>query len=638
MRPRISHVHGLCTFNDKSADTTEDAKSDDLVIPEDFSALDDEALDQFHNDARETFRALYNGGEGVTQESYEQLEALRSGIVGARAELGSRREAREALASKAAEFAADVDSDDNADDVADNADADNAENTEAPAEEPATTEAPAEDAAPIVEDKPAEAPQEPAPASASVTPTATPAPRVTRVRRPSPAMSQTLPPEDKPVSPLAAMDTGATRFSTGAPITLSDAAEILASRYARFNEGAYASARAQGRSLRETFQLATLSRKTDPSLVIADETSRADGVLAHAADETRLPGGSLVASGGWCAPSTIDHTIPGAVSTAEGVFRLPEVQAPRGGLTRTLGPKFSDMYAVSGGFRYTEQEDIDGNYDGNGGGSKPCVEIDCPDFEEFRLGLKGYCVSAGLLKKRAYPEYIARFLQEFLTGYEHHLAKERLMHLRTKSEAITMPADKGAAAPLLRSLELQALHMRALHRMSDSATIEVVLPKWVRAVLRDDLARRNGVDMLSVNDAQIDAWFRERKVAPQYVVNWQDIAVYGKSALTGWPNRVEFLMYPAGTWVEAVTDVINIQDQFDTTQLKQNHYTALFAESGSVIVPMGHDSRVVTVPLEATGSTGSAVAHPANSVDSAVMYSASLGTTTTSTTTTTTTS
>src|SRR5699024_11631191 len=119
--------------------------------------------------------------------------------------------------------------------------------------------------------------------------------------------------------------------------------------------------------------------------------------------DLRLPNQSLVASGGWCAPSEVIYDLL-ELESRDGIFSLPEVGITRGGITRTLGPDFADIYNAISGFHYTEQEDIDGNYDGEGGGSKPCYKVECPDFEEFRLEVDGLCITAGLLQQRGYPD------------------------------------------------------------------------------------------------------------------------------------------------------------------------------------------------------------------------------------------
>ena len=190
------------------------------------------------------------------------------------------------------------------------------------------------------------------------------------------------------------------------------------------------------------------------------------------------------------------------------------------------------------------------------------------------------------------------------------------MLFRSDSTAVTLPTTQvGVTAPLLTAIELQVEHLRYTQRISRSATIEAIFPFWVRGALRSDLSKRTGVDLLNVSDAQINAWFTARGISPQFVYNFQDINVLGADEFTGWPNEVTFLMYPAGSWIRGSSDVITMDTLVDSSLVRTNDYTALFTEEGWMVVPMGHDSRAVTVPIDADGSTAIGVDLATRSVD-----------------------
>jgi hypothetical protein len=110
-----------------------------------------------------------------------------------------------------------------------------------------------------------------------------------------------------------------------------------------------------------------------------------------------------------------------------------------------------------------------------------------------------------------------------------------------------MPAGQvGATAPVLTAIELQATHYRYVHRMADTAVLEAIFPRWVRGVIRSDLSRRLGVDLLRVQPAD-QGWFTERGINAQFVYNYQDLTGAAGS-FTAWPSEVKFLLYAAGTW------------------------------------------------------------------------------------------
>jgi hypothetical protein len=146
-------------------------------------------------------------------------------------------------------------------------------------------------------------------------------------------------------------------------------------------------------------------------------------------------------------------------------------------------------------------------------------------------------------------------------------------------------------------------HYKSTSRMLRGATLEAVLPFWVRGAIRSDLSRRLGLAMFDVTDAVIDGWFRERGVIPQYVYDWQDPAATAATAYTQWPGTVSFLLYAAGTWVKGVSDVLTLDTLYDSTLLGQNNFTALFTEEGWFVAKAGVDSRLINVPISSTGIT-----------------------------------
>jgi hypothetical protein len=96
-------------------------------------------------------------------------------------------------------------------------------------------------------------------------------------------------------------------------------------------------------------------------------------------------------------------------------------------------------------------------------------------------------------------------------------------------------------------------------------------------------------------------------VNAQFVVDWQDISTTAASGFTSAPAEVDFLLYAAGTFVKGVTDSITFENIYDSVLLGTNDYTALFTEDPYLVAKRYHDSRVVTVPVEATGHTAGGV-------------------------------
>jgi hypothetical protein len=137
--------------------------------------------------------------------------------------------------------------------------------------------------------------------------------------------------------------------------------------------------------------------------------------------------------------------------------------------------------------------------------------------------------------------------------------------------------------------------------MSDTATLEVVLPNWTRALIRADLAKRAGVDLISVPNSRIDSFFRDRFLSVQFVYDFADIDVTAPP--TAWPTTVPALMYPAGTWVAARQDVIELSGIYDSTLLANNKFTGLFSEEAICVIQRCYQSLYITIDVCADGVT-----------------------------------
>lgn len=602
---------------------TEQVETFDLEIPENLSDLSAADLGDLRSKAVDAFQTLYAGGE-FTDEDLATLGTLTEGIEALSAEISTREQAAAERAAKAAEMAAKVGADKPAtEDEDDTPDEEKAEAEEDVAEDEAEKKA-AEEAEKKV--KAAAADVEPAaevdaePEAEAVTAAAPRGPiKLSGIRRhvhtPAPAITEETSVED--TTPKARMTVAdVPGFAADSDASFEDLAVALDRRLQGFNSGAYAAAARAGRAMSERHSLAVVRKAFDERATVGSPES-ADAAMAFAVNEKNLPGGSLVAAGGWCAPSETVYDLLEDESR-DGLISLPEINVTRGGIKFTKGPKFADLYAAPS-FNFTEEEAKEGKYQPtsatdptNKVGAKPVYHVPCTDFEEVRLSAAGLHIQAGLLQQRGYPELVARTIRGALVAHEHKMSERIIASMETQSTAVSMDAGQiGAAAPILTAIELQVEHYRYAQRLSRSTTLEAVFPYWVHGAIRTDLARRQGVDLMDVPDSRIDAWFRSRGVNAQFVYDWQ--ALGGEAgAFKVWPGSLKFLLYSAGTFVKGSQDVITLDTVYDSVLLGQNDYTALFTEEGYLVAKRGHDARVVTVPLNPNGGTGTGIKLLAN--------------------------
>ena len=634
-----------------------DQADESLTIPEDLTVLSDEELATLSTSANEAFDALYGDGSAVlSTEELQTLSDLTTGIEALAAE-EERREAETAERQSAAEaLAARRQATLGADDTEGAAGADD---EDADAED-------GEDGEDGEEDEPnaddADNAAETVTASAGRGTIAINL-RSTRGRAPKQKRGPSGP-SDKPktMRDFAFAATEELGQPMNAGITHVEAGQMLSKRLGTFQASAYEQAARRGQHMREQHPLMTFKRDIPADLIVASATSveEASQVINRAIDQKRLPGGVLTAAG-WCAPSEPMYDIC-TTASRDGLLSVPEVGVNRGGLLIPRTPSYADLYSEIG-FHFTEADAIAGNYAAGGAatarandtaydagdyvafggatfvaevagtsgasvptvpplvgltvvdggvtwrrtagtpnvaGSKPCYEMPCPTWDDLRLEGDGLCLTADLIQQRGYPEGLAWATENALIAHDHKISASRINKMVAGSTSYVFPGgEAGATAPLLASIEVRAEAIRYNGRLSRNTLLEGVFPFWVRGVIRQDLSVRLGVDFLSVTNAQIDAWFTQRGIVPQYVYDWQPIP----QGATSWPATISFLMYEASAWIGIVDDIVTLNTVYDSTQLGQNKYTALFTEEAWNLGLRCGESDVVTVPICANGAT-----------------------------------
>lgn len=545
-----------------------------FTVPADFSAASDTELTDLTQQARTAARPLIADLQNLTAEQRDELRELSQIAVTAQAELTNR-------AAKAEEFSASLSVFSAMDEADANATA--AATTVAPT---TTTAAPGT----AVEVKPAFAP---APVRAKDVAARTTAPNTEAVAgEVLPALKSVL-----KYAPRVEL----TEF-TGMN-QLADALVDMLSGYNGF----------KGDFDKRTF--ATINREFPADLVAPQSESRAAeyAMLLHAG-ELYPQNLNQVAAAGWCAPSMTLYELC-ELETADGILQLPEIAITRGGIFFTTGPDFATIFAGTGYWNYTEVQVIANT-------TKPCMEIPCPPFTELRLNAIGVCITGGLLQRRGYPELVARFIRGALIAHLHRVNAFVIAQMAAGSTLVDFdPIPAGSlvgdvtSSGLLAAAEMVAVDIRYRNRMSLDAMLEIVLPAWARAQVRADLSRRTGVDLISVSDSDIARFFADRNLNVRWVYDWQDaysgVAAGPGAALPGittFPATVEFMIYPAGTWVKGVDSIVTLETVYDSTKLSTNQYTALFTEEGVLVAKMCPDSRRVVYPLCPTGNTSELVA------------------------------
>lgn len=333
-------------------------------------------------------------------------------------------------------------------------------------------------------------------------------------------------------------------------------------------------------------------------LTVADSSSAPEGTTAiiQAANQARLPQGDVVASGGWCAPSETIYEIAD-VSCPDMLWDLPEIRLARGGIRYFLTPPL-DVSALT--WVHTEADDISG-------AEKPCFKIPCPDPIEVRCDAIGICLEAGILTERHFPELVAWYVRNAMVAHEIRIRQVLFEQAVASAIPVTIAPTFGAVSAVYAAVGLEAADLIEKYSLCENIALEVVFPWWIRNLFLADLARRNGVDVCSLNPGCIQDLFGTLGVRVQFARGLPPAVpnqMGGTQPATEWPSDLQFLIYPAGAFQMGRGAEVSLGVVHDSTKFSTNDYTAAFAEECVALVARGPEARAVTVPICPSGETG----------------------------------
>jgi hypothetical protein len=566
----------------------------------DLTTMSNDELAAALTDTREKASALFSL-EAPTVDQVNEAEALVASISGIEAEQANRAEivkdAEARFAAARATFSGEGDGGD-AGDAADG-DAEGDAEPEAEAEGDAEVEAsattPADEENPEDEMKEPEMAAEPTVAASGaqrINPSKPSAAKRVGARTTRPKVA-----DAKPVTITASADVPG--FATGASLDgMDEVAQALMNRargFAPFNERAAKQVNTQsgGEPVLQKFSVASLGLNF-PEALVADGKGSNDYAAVKAAfksSEDRFSD-DVITAAGWCAPSeNVYSFLAGYV--IDGLVTVPEVSAPRGGLNMTTGPARGAV--DDHGWIQTEAQAIAET-------TKPLETIVCPTFTDYRLDAIGYGWTIPFLTEKAYPELVADALRFSAVLYAHKVNKKVITDIETLSTANTIDALGAAFTDALEALSVIAVRERRKWHVGVNTVMEVKLPEYAKEVFRSDISRRTAVAVDAVTDEQINAHFTARKLAVEYVADWQDLSGTNSTL----PANFKAIVYPAGTFIKAVEDVVNLSAVYDAANLVKNNYTGVFFEQGLKVIRAGFGSSVITVPNANAGRSGAA--------------------------------
>jgi hypothetical protein len=352
-----------------------------------------------------------------------------------------------------------------------------------------------------------------------------------------------------------------------------------------------------------------------PGSVVDEYRERIAGMASAAKMET------LVAAGGWCAPSQIRYDFFN-IACESGMIDLPTFGVERGGVNFPVSPSLADTFSpaipwytafsnATVPWLWTENSDI---LAVTGSPTKPCIRVPCSSMTDVRLECYGICLTAGNLADNAWPESTRNFLRLLMAAH-YHASNARYIStisgLATQVAGCTVTGS-GAAAPILSTAELSGWDYRNKYGMCRTDVIEWVLPEWALGLVRSDLAKRTGVspsEAFRISDSDIAAWFDVRGIRAQFVADYQVRAAGQPGAatpITSYPSSLRGLMYAAGTVARGNGMTLDLGVVRDSTLNARNDFTAAWMEECHLIARFGHEVREYTMNVCPDGTTGAA--------------------------------
>jgi hypothetical protein len=158
------------------------------------------------------------------------------------------------------------------------------------------------------------------------------------------------------------------------------------------------------------------------------------------------------------------------------------------------------------------------------------------------------------------------------------------------------------AGDVLNVIELAAADLRSQYRVAKSRSVDVLLPEWSLAVLRNNMAMRTGQSEMNVTDAEITSWLTARGVRPQFTPDWQPL--YNAAPATKWPANLTFAIWFSGAYVSIDGGSIDLGVVRDSTLNETNDFTAAWSEQFYQVCRQGPLAHSYTVPVLVNGVTG----------------------------------
>jgi hypothetical protein len=312
---------------------------------------------------------------------------------------------------------------------------------------------------------------------------------------------------------------------------------------------------------------------------------------------------ALVAGGGIKAPLTPFYELTVFGDSVRPVRdSLVGYKAERGGIRYVPSPVIGTLSA--GVNVYAESVDASATPYGSGKGS---VTVSAGPETTVKVDVIPRIMKVGNLMARTFPEMVSSWTKLLLAQHAREAETNLLDKLVADSTAISGDAVYGAALTILGHIDQVVAAYRSRHRIATSVRFRVILPFWVKDVVRTDISRKQFGGVPNLPDSAIEEYFSVRgiNVTWHYDESSTTSSIYGAQsagAMLKYKTTVEWFIFPEGTWLFLDGGSLDLGLVRDSTLNSTNDYT-IFAETFESAARVGQQSLVVNSTVQANGST-----------------------------------
>lgn len=342
---------------------------------------------------------------------------------------------------------------------------------------------------------------------------------------------------------------------------------------------------------------------------------------------------AVVAAGGFCAPLETNYDILGFGVTNRPVRdSLATFNADRGGIRWMNTPVLGDIptwdytgadnqssmtgynpanypngAAISVWNIAADEDAVDGTP------TKPCFRVQCIGESEAYLEAIPVCLTIGNLMARAFPELIEANNNLALVTHARYAEQRLLRKIGALSTQVSAARVLGAARDFFNQTDRAAVAYRHRHRLAENETLRVIVPTWLKNLMRADLVMEMPGDGKDANfelaEAKINRWFAVRNLNVTWHIDGeagQYFAPQGNGALVDYPSNVVWYMFAEGTFLFLDGGTLDLGLVRDSTLNSTNDYK-MFTETFEGVAKRGVESYRITSALRATGEASGLV-------------------------------